>query len=1206
MKNIIYYLLFTTLLTLGSVNAQSPSFLKNKGQVFDQNGAFNTDVQYVLSTSGYNVSFYQNHFSYEIFSEQEKDSTILNVERIELWFKNPNENVAILSFDKNKEVTNVFKNGKSFSNINSYQKILYKNIWNGVDVEFLIVNNQLKYNYIVNNTKLKSFELIVKGGTASIKDENVILNGKTKVVTENFPEVFYIDKNKNKEDATVKIEPTSKGLKYVLPKNRTKKLIIDPIAYGQEYTTYYGGAHMDFAYSIDLKKNNNVIISGYTVSTNNIATTGAYQTTLSDQDSFIAEFDYQGNRLWATYFGGTYVERNYSAALDTNDNIYIAGNTASIIGLATSGAYQQYISSGDDAFLAKFSNTGQLMWSTYYGGNNHELITKVKVDDSNKVYVTGHTLSSDLPCSANAYRNSLSGNENAFLGVFDANGNEIYNSYYIKGSNTKGEDIAVTPNGTIYIAGTTNDTEVISSSTVHQNQNGGYLDGFVLKITPQFQTVWKTYLGGWHNEILSGIALDSLENIYLTGKTKSNNAISTPLSFQPNYADVSNWEGFLIKLDSSSTREWGTYITAGGFDELKSIEVTDTAIWVLGLSDGNNLMTDSTAIQESNNGGYDNILLNFTKDGDLIWSTYFGGANNEFGNDLLVTNNQILIAGQTGSSSNLSTANAHQSQFGGHSFDGYWTKFCKPLAPSSISTVGSVTFCEGDSIGVSSINQFNEYTWSNGATDSSLMIFTAGNYVLKTRDANNCPGRSDTLKVIVIPAINTEVQASSLAICNNSSVTLSLTGSFSSVVWNNNVTTNNQTVNTVGDYYATVTSSQGCESYSDTVELFSPQYAFNVLLIGDTIICAGGESILHTEASYNSLMWNNSETSSSITVNTAGDYYFTGVDTNSCPIISDTISISQTNYSTSGAVLDTLALFSICWNDSVVLSAENDFDSYVWSNGTQLQVATITEEGYYYVSATDSNGCVGISDSIQVVFKSDGNVLIDVSKGSSFCEGDSLLITADSLFQNIEWSTSLTNQDSLYVNAGGNYFYSAIDTASCPVYSDTVFITENGLPNVVIGNNIPDTLCLNDSFMIYSLNHMDSYSWSTGQTAEHFNLSFTNAGFHNVILEGTDYNGCVNTDTVEVFVFDCVLFSSVSKENNNPIQVVISNNQVYVESNQSIKKVTLVDYSGKRIKEILSPNKSLKFDVPTLSTGIYILLIEFEEEGKQIAVKLKL
>ena len=55
--------------------------------------------------------------------------------------------------------------------------------------------------------------------------------------------------------------------------------------------------------SIEITKSNEVIIAGYSLSANNIATTGAYQTTISIQDAFIAKFDNQGNIIWATYFG---------------------------------------------------------------------------------------------------------------------------------------------------------------------------------------------------------------------------------------------------------------------------------------------------------------------------------------------------------------------------------------------------------------------------------------------------------------------------------------------------------------------------------------------------------------------------------------------------------------------------------------------------------------------------------------------------------------------------------------------------------------------------------------------------------------------------------------------------------------------------------------------------------------------------------------
>ena len=145
--------------------------------------------------------------------------------------------------------------------------------------------------------------------------------------------------------------------------------------------------------------------------------------------------------------------------IDTNENIIIAGNTTSTSGLATSGTQQQFIASFDDAFIAKFSSSGQLMWSTYFGGNNHELITSVKVDNQNKIYVTGHTNSSDLPCTANAERNTLNDYENAFLGVYNQTGLLYYIILIIYLDLVMLEEsIAIAENGTIYFSGKSSDT----------------------------------------------------------------------------------------------------------------------------------------------------------------------------------------------------------------------------------------------------------------------------------------------------------------------------------------------------------------------------------------------------------------------------------------------------------------------------------------------------------------------------------------------------------------------------------------------------------------------------------------------------------------------------------------------------------------------------------------------------------------------------
>lgn len=1067
-KKTSLFIVLIVLFTSFKLIAQDSFFIKNKGQVFDQFGQFNNEVRYVLSLKQYNVSFYDDHFSYELFSSNIEDSTQLNVERIEVWFNDVNSDVLISSSREIKEGINVFKNGESFTNIKSFESIYYHNILNGVDVEFTIQENQLKYNYIVSSQSVNEINLKVKGGKVVKKDGDLYFKARNNQIKETIPESYYLLAGNKKKQANITVNTSSNRIQYVLPKNRKETFIIDPIAYGNEYTTYYGGAHLDFANSINVSKTNQVIVSGFTVSTNNIATTGAYQTSISDQDAFIASFDDDGNRNWATYFGGDGQERCYSASLDSNDNIFISGNTTSQIGLATPGSFQQYIASGDDGFISKFSSTGMLIWSSYYGGDGHDLITTVTLDDSNKVYVTGHTASTNLQCTPNAFRNNLSGFENAFLGVFDNNGAVIYNSYYLKGSNTRGEGIAVAKDGTIYFGGYTNDSETIGFSSVHQNDNGGFIDGFLFKLDAQYQMLWKTYIGGELNDLVRGIAIDSLQNIYIIGKTKSGVGITTANGLQNSYS--SNWDGFVVKLDSSSERKWGTYIQAGSNEELTNIKFQDSTMWLLGITNGNDLLVDSSAFQFQNNGGFDNMIIKLSDTGGLIWSTYFGETNDEFGYGINVdATNKILISGQTRSNSNLVTLNAHQSNFGGNLYDGFWTKLCKPINPTILSKTGTYTICEGDSVNVTSIYAFESYLWTNGDTTNSFAITQSGNYVLKTKDINNCPGRSDTISVTVIPSENISLEQSSSAICNNDSVLLFINDIYSSYQWSNGDTTSSIYIKDEQPYSLSVTNTQGCQYDSDTVTLTTAQYSYPIFLIGDTIICSGGEAILYTNQSLSDVSWSNSEVSNSISVNSSGQYYFNAVDTNGCSVISDTVSITQVSYSSPSLVLDTISYISVCFGDTVGLNAEDNFTAYEWSNGVTSQFIEITESGDYYVEATDSNDCVGISDSIEVVVNSLPIVEI-IDLPDTLCLKDSVLISANSGLQGYNWSNGEV-AESFYLPLNNSGLYQLKLTGSglnnCYNYDSIMFnvidcILFNNIKEKSFDDNLKITNSLNE------------------------------------------------------------------------------------------------------------------------------------------------
>lgn len=99
----------------------------------------------------------------------------------------------------------------------------------------------------------------------------------------------------------------------------------------------------------------------------------------------------QENRLWATYYGGTNEDKGYNIATDIEGNVYLAGYTENTSGISSGGFQNIYGGGNYDAFLVKFDDDGNRLWATYYGGTGYEEARSVATDISGNVYLTGIT-----------------------------------------------------------------------------------------------------------------------------------------------------------------------------------------------------------------------------------------------------------------------------------------------------------------------------------------------------------------------------------------------------------------------------------------------------------------------------------------------------------------------------------------------------------------------------------------------------------------------------------------------------------------------------------------------------------------------------------------------------------------------------------------------------------------------------------------------
>ena len=260
-------------------------------------------------------------------------------------------------------------------------------------------------------------------------------------------------------------------------------------------------------------------------------------------DAFIATLSPDGSSLeYATYFGGSGSDHATDLALDANGGRYITGTTQST-DLPVANALQPTAGGLMDVFVAKIAADGSLAYATYLAGWHSDYASKIAVDTLGQAHVAGLTLSTNFPM-VNAFQPTLGGGfSDVFVSVLNPAGNDLVFSTFLGGngmendnSQSVGPKLAVTPDGTTYVAGSTMSTNFPRTADAIQSvYAGGVDDGFVTKISPTGQLQFSTLIGGAGMDNVGAIAVDGLGTVAITGYTDSAN---WPVNnaFQSSYA----------------------------------------------------------------------------------------------------------------------------------------------------------------------------------------------------------------------------------------------------------------------------------------------------------------------------------------------------------------------------------------------------------------------------------------------------------------------------------------------------------------------------------------------------------------------------------------------------------------------------------------------------------------------------------------------
>ncbi|MBI5084890.1 MAG: SBBP repeat-containing protein [Acidobacteria bacterium] len=402
-------------------------------------------------------------------------------------------------------------------------------------------------------------------------------------------------------DGTSPYQTDKKGAKDAF----IAKIVPDGASWKLAYWSYIGGGADDEATSIAWL-GFRLAITGTTTSTNFPLGGASIQTTHAGaDDAFVVLYDPLASGLdcmtYSTYFGGPGSEFPQSVAADRRGNLAITGytNSGELKGATAGTVYQPSNRGGLDAFVAVFrpleaNAADTLILSTFYGGNSSDLGNAVAIAPNGLVYVTGTTMSWDLPLAGPSYQPDLRASGDLFLAIFDASKSKfdqvVYSTYIGGYGLDSAQALAVDAQNRAWITGYTSSTDLPVSPGAYQLAVAGGFDSFLIRVDPSKTGAdfisYCTYLGGKGTDVAYGLALNPADGtVTVAGYSTSADfpAVNVAGFVQPSIRQA---EAFASRIDPSKSGPtslvWSTLFGGPGMDVATGVALDDSGNAVVG------------------------------------------------------------------------------------------------------------------------------------------------------------------------------------------------------------------------------------------------------------------------------------------------------------------------------------------------------------------------------------------------------------------------------------------------------------------------------------------------------------------------------------------------------------------------------------------------------------------------------------------------
>jgi len=669
-------------------------FLENKGQ-FDTKILYSKPIfsgNVLISESGISYLYYDNSKFQELYEKfhhkeavsqvqlKNSDSKKLTIKyhSIEQQFVGGKiQSELVDAKDQQSNLTNFFLGNNSqkwASNVRSFNKLLIREVYPGIDVELISNVLELKYNFICRAGSNPALIKIKYLGATSLELTEQGLKIKTSIInyTEIIPVSYVISNVNGYKEVPVKAKLEGDILTFInIPpgfQTSNSTLVIDPKLI---FSTYSGTTSDNFGFTATYDLQGNMYAGGITTGPyfqipngKYPATPGAFDQTynggsdLSNDYGFpcditISKYSSDGKKLiYATYIGGNDNEYPHSLVVDKLGNLAILGSSFSFDYPITGNAYNQNHNLGSDIIVTKLGANGDvLIGSTFYGGSEDDGLNKafatkyfyaddfrgdIICDDDGSMLAVMSTFSDDIEIKNGFKTNKTQSSQQGIIFKFNSDASNLLWSSFVGGDKDAAlYSIDLDKNGDIFISGgITSDGLQNTAGTVNPSFKGGRSDGFIAKITADGTTLLKaTYFGSDKYDQILSLELDIDDRIYVIGQTEGVIPIKGTVYSNSNsgqFVSMLNHDLTSILLSTTfGTGDGLPDITINAFmvDECKKIFVSgwggkSSAKY---FSSTKNLPVTSDAVQKTTDGS-DFYIIVFGKElNKLVFATYFGG-----------------------------------------------------------------------------------------------------------------------------------------------------------------------------------------------------------------------------------------------------------------------------------------------------------------------------------------------------------------------------------------------------------------------------------------------------------------------------------------------------------------------------------------------------------------------------------------------------